>query len=399
MAMSSSANIVVDPDGDLVLLLNPNTPDPPSFDAMMSALNSTCNTPDTETSSDADVKKRASLDFESSTSDSTLFYHDRILVSSKHMSLASPVFKAIIKGESHEDLVLRTTGKLELPLPDDDPPAMRILIDVIHGRMNSVPLKIDLNLFTQIAILVDRYQCREAVRLLPAIWKDELPSKFSEYAWDDIGRWICIAWQFELHDEFRRATQIVRESCTFSFEVLMATIGYDLPIPKFVAGKFSAILNIETSMSLTLKDKLESSRIEGIHKAVTILKHTLLEYQSSIINCNSSAVPDAVDPLGRQTDRDLSSYRVDCDSMVLGSLIKSAARNGLYPFPEWPYITWSLGSITAKFDLLKADSLCFKLEKGQAAKHDTIKRIRNSVQAIDKSGLSAAACNDFALIS
>ncbi|KAM0154839.1 hypothetical protein ACHAPG_006216 [Botrytis cinerea] len=88
MAMSSIANIVVDPDGDLVLLLNPTTPDSQNFTEMMSALNSTCSTPDTETSRDADARRRASLELEVLTSESHMLYDDRILVSSKHMCLA-----------------------------------------------------------------------------------------------------------------------------------------------------------------------------------------------------------------------------------------------------------------------------------------------------------------------
>ncbi|TEY57710.1 hypothetical protein BOTCAL_0207g00020 [Botryotinia calthae] len=374
MAMSSRANIVVDPDGDLVVLLNPSTPDSQSSTEMMSALNSTCSTPDTETSRDADVKKRASLELEFLTSESNLFYDDRILVSSKHMSLASPVFKAMIKGEFPEEIVLPITGKLGLPLPNDDPLAMKILIYIIHGKMNMVPLKIDLELFTQIAISVDKYQCREVVRLLPPIWKNGLSDTF-ETSWTNIARWVCIAWQFELEDEFLKATQMIREKSDRSLESLMSSITYDLPIPKYVV------------------DKLESCRLEGMQKTVKILQDTINEYQSTSLICVAHEVPRVRSSSGKfyHFSDDLPSYKNDCDSMVLGTLIKSALSNGLYPLPEQPYNSWSLYSLTAKVDLLMPDSLCSKFANKDLENHDVMGKIRESIRAIDKSGLALAS--------
>ncbi|KAM0172730.1 hypothetical protein ACHAPC_010668 [Botrytis cinerea] len=380
MAMSSIANIVIDPDGDLVLLLNPTTPDSQNFTEMMSALNSTCSTPDTETSRDADARRRASLELGVLTSESHMLYDDRILVSSKHMCLASPVFKAVIEGEFPED-VLPIAGKLGLPLPNDDPPAMKILIHIIHGRMNMVPLNIDLELFTQITILVDKYECHEVVRLLPLIWSYGLSDSFSETSWTDIARWVCIAWQFELEEEFLKATQMIREGSDCSLEILMNSINYALPIPKYVV------------------DKLESCRLEGIRKTVKILQDTINEYQSTSHICVAHEVPWFCSSSGKfhHSSDDLPLHKNDCDSMVLGTLIKSAMSNGLYPLPEQPYNSWSLKSLTAKVDLLRPDSLCAKFIKKELENHDIMGKIRESIRAIDKSGLALASCKELAL--
>lgn len=245
MAISSSANIIVDPDGDLILLLSPTIPDFSKSDSSSPANSGAIDTLDDDMSTELHIIRVIEGGFsETSQDEPTPIYNDHILVSSKHMSLASPVFKAMLQGGFKEAITLKTTGKLELPLPDDDPPAMKILIHIIHGRMNMVPLNIDLELFTQIAILVDKYECREVVRLLPPIWSDGLSDSF-ETSWINVARWVCIAWQFELEDEFLIATQIIREKSKCSLETLMNSINYDLPIPKYVVGKFSTMLSMK----------------------------------------------------------------------------------------------------------------------------------------------------------
>lgn len=48
-------------------------------------------------------------------------YTVHVLVSSKHMSLASPVFKAMLTGGFQEAVELKAAGKTEIPLPDEVP--------------------------------------------------------------------------------------------------------------------------------------------------------------------------------------------------------------------------------------------------------------------------------------
>ena len=48
-------------------------------------------------------------------------------VSSKHLAMAIPVFKALLSHGFSEGEALRTQGTAKIPLPDDDPAAMAIL--------------------------------------------------------------------------------------------------------------------------------------------------------------------------------------------------------------------------------------------------------------------------------
>ncbi|QSZ36636.1 hypothetical protein DSL72_006517 [Monilinia vaccinii-corymbosi] len=67
-----------------------------------------------------------------------------MLVSSKHMTLASPVFDAILSnGRFKEGTELLIKGKVEIELPDDDPVAFAIGANVIHHRNKMVPVELD----------------------------------------------------------------------------------------------------------------------------------------------------------------------------------------------------------------------------------------------------------------
>jgi hypothetical protein len=57
----------------------------------------------------------------------------RMLVSSRHLMLASPVFKAMLQHSNFkEGEELHSTGKVSVPLPDDEPDAFKILLDIIQ---------------------------------------------------------------------------------------------------------------------------------------------------------------------------------------------------------------------------------------------------------------------------
>ncbi|KAF5621142.1 uncharacterized protein FTJAE_11483 [Fusarium tjaetaba] len=86
-----------------------------------------------------------------------LRYH----VSSAHLALASPVFKAMVdKSSATIDLSCRSARGFrrygEAPV---------ILLDVIHGHHKSVPKAMSLRLLIELWGLIDSYKCREAVEM------------------------------------------------------------------------------------------------------------------------------------------------------------------------------------------------------------------------------------------
>ena len=138
-----------------------------------------------------------------------------MVVSSKHMMLASPVFKAMLNGNFKEGRALQTDGNVKVELPDDDPAAFRIILNILHGRNRSVPRVINLKALTRIAILADKYRMVEAIESYSYNWiasltlRSSVPKSFVP----DLGRWICIFWVFESTNDFTSLTKIVIQEC------------------------------------------------------------------------------------------------------------------------------------------------------------------------------------------
>lgn len=154
-----------------------------------------------------------------------------ILVSSKHLRLASRVFYALLQPNFKEGQVLQATGKLELPLPDDDPAVLEILLNIIHGRTKDIPRRMDIHTMASLATLADKYQMAEAIELLvELLWKPLLQESRPKTYNDDLVPWLTVAWIFKWPDEFKHFTRLaVREG---SGTLNNAT----LPVPERVLG-------------------------------------------------------------------------------------------------------------------------------------------------------------------
>lgn len=195
---------ILDPDGDLFLILTDQDQDGGSDNA--------CNDDESHTSP-REIRMQCSL---------------------KHLALASSVFKAILVGNFKESAVLRSVGTLELPLPDDDPAALLILLNIIHGRTKEIPLEIDLDMLTRIAIVVDKYRLQTEVGILSRIWIDRLKSSIPQHWTEDVRRWILISWVFQSATEFKLVTQIAERQ---SGSRIDESGEIPLPIPCFIVGQ------------------------------------------------------------------------------------------------------------------------------------------------------------------
>lgn len=164
-----------------------------------------------------------------------------MLVSSKHMVLVSPVFKAMLQWSSFkEGYSTKAHGKVEVPLPDDDPDAMRILVDIVHCHHKDVPRKVKLSLLTHLAILVDKYRLHEAVQIYSDMWisqaKKKFPSSMAEDGIEVCLQWLCISWVFEKARDFTSMTRIFQQESTTSLAEMIRDSNWDIPVPGSVIG-------------------------------------------------------------------------------------------------------------------------------------------------------------------
>jgi hypothetical protein len=97
-----------------------------------------------------------------------------LVVSSKVLSVASPVFKAMFCGEFSEGARLAARHEpsppFQLPLPDDDGDAMLLLCKLLHFATDDVPDLPGLDLLAKLAEVCDKYQCTLVLRHCGNCW-------------------------------------------------------------------------------------------------------------------------------------------------------------------------------------------------------------------------------------
>ncbi|KAI9645547.1 hypothetical protein NHQ30_006289 [Ciborinia camelliae] len=352
--------MIADPDGDVVLVLDSKELQSETEIVARSANSSPMSTSSIESEDNgtllSDSFSQHQISHESSTTKSAKI---RILVSSKHMSLVSPVFKAMLQGNFLEGLKLKETGKIELPLPEDDPHAWKILINIIHCRFNSVPLEVTLPLFTQLAVLVDKYQMLEVLHIFIPIWKRGLKFQPNSLSEEDLIRWICVAWMFNLADEFKQITARIQYICVGDFGHLIKRLNLDsLPIPQLVI------------------DKIDAFRVQRIGWAIKILECTISQFQSRIPNCPGPYWYNH--PPRDQND----PHTKWCDMMVHASLVESATAQQIYPVPTAPYKKWSFSTFQDSIKSLKIVTACFIANGGSTQQHSYHESLMESIQDV-----------------
>ncbi|PGH27770.1 hypothetical protein AJ80_00558 [Polytolypa hystricis UAMH7299] len=213
-----------------------------------------------------------------------------IRVSSRHLILASSVFRAMLKRKFSESNALHMNGSVEVPLPEDDPDAFLILLNIIHGYFGRVPRTIDFQTFAQISILVDKYDMHEAGQLFSHFWFENLKPDIPKAYTDDIPAWICICWVFNKPEEFKHTTSLALRQGTV--EIALG----DLPIP-------SAIV-----------DTINTRRLDALTKIIT----TLLMHHEDYLQSEHCSF--------------------ECDALMLGSLTKRLTTLHLLPkCPDPPF--------------------------------------------------------------
>jgi hypothetical protein len=92
------------------------------------------------------------------------------------MANASPVFRAMLQPDRfNEGQKLSTDKFCIISLPDDDPPTMEILCDILHLRTDKVPSKgMTADSLAAFAALVDKYDCALAIHPWPILWLADL---------------------------------------------------------------------------------------------------------------------------------------------------------------------------------------------------------------------------------
>ncbi|CVK83871.1 hypothetical protein FPRO04_00683 [Fusarium proliferatum] len=133
-------------------------------------------------------------------------------VSSRHLTLASRVFRAMLQGPWIE-AALSSQPIRQISTEGWDALALAIVLDCIHGRHFEIPTQISPGLLTRISTIVDCYQCREAVQVHYRTWTDESVCRLpNEQDGDGLNvMWLFVSWVFHDENRFRKmADRFVR---------------------------------------------------------------------------------------------------------------------------------------------------------------------------------------------
>ncbi|PMD57210.1 uncharacterized protein K444DRAFT_632344 [Hyaloscypha bicolor E] len=237
-----STRYTFDPDGDLVLVLSKptattNAASPQTTEGI--GKDATEGSPKSAAGPPSKRSKKRKREFSKLTAPAGEAEKISMIVSSKHMILASPVFKVMLQpGRFKEGMQRNAAGQIEVDLPDDDQAVMVIVPDIIHGRNSLVPKQVDMEMLTN-----SQYCQKQSTQ-----------------------RWMAISWVFGREKEFAAITRAAIIGCRANFTDEVT----DLPIPEKVL------------------EMVARNRAANISKLFDFIKQVIERYRGINVICGSA---------------------------------------------------------------------------------------------------------------
>lgn len=169
-----------------------------------------------------------------------------LLVSSAHLRLGSRYFKRTLTHQWKESVTYRPDGRRCMDAEGWDEDALLIVMRLLHNLDRQVPRNVNLEMLAKIAVIVDYYDCHEAVQFFATAWidglKDELPSTCDR----DLMLWLLVSSVFEVAEVFQKMSEVAVLKSTGPLPKL------DLPIRDIIIGKYSILTGficVESSLT------------------------------------------------------------------------------------------------------------------------------------------------------
>ena len=156
-------------------------------------------------------------------------------VSSRHLRLASPVFRNMMSSQWQEGEKHSSDGRFHITATEWYTTEFEIFLHILHGCHSKVPDVILLEQMAKLAVLVSYYQAHEAMGLYPRHWLRTVERMFpipSGYC-RDVVLWIFVAKVFGFSDEYQRAKDVVVWHATMPLDTL------ELPISQPTVGEYA----------------------------------------------------------------------------------------------------------------------------------------------------------------
>ncbi|KAF5976505.1 hypothetical protein FCOIX_7081 [Fusarium coicis] len=131
----------------------------------------------------------------------------RLLVSRKHLELASSVFKNMLTGSFPEGKADPSGFRL-IKTSDWDPEALKIILTIMHGYNRDVPRSLSLEMLVKVAMIIDYYDCLESVEPYTDIWLEGLRPELPKVYGRDCILFLFISWVFSEPIMFEKMTEL-----------------------------------------------------------------------------------------------------------------------------------------------------------------------------------------------
>lgn len=132
--------------------------------------------------------------------------------SSKVMAAASPVFRQMfLHDRFSEGTSLHRDGVVDVRLEDDNADAFRALCAMFHYDIPAVPTPgmMTSEVFMDMANMIDKYDCADAVQPWPQMWQKELETRFESSNLSGSMDWIHISYHLRCADIFKARTSFL----------------------------------------------------------------------------------------------------------------------------------------------------------------------------------------------
>lgn len=332
-ATMESVDYSLHPKGDLILILsNPDAPFAVWSDSLVwpdAMLRKSAAGPASDDSAD-ESEQNDELEDSARLLEDTELPEVRFRLSSQHLVLASPYFRAMLDGpwkEVSADANATHTVRAE----DWNTNALLILFNIIHGHNRKVPRALTLESLAQVGVLVDYYQCHEAVDLFSSVWRDNLYIDTPiEYGRDAI-LLLFVSSVFRYKDYFSLVSKAIFPKVRGPIHTL------DLPIPSTTTGEYNCTPSCFEQVLISTPELVESHRQDKVRRILTSLFDCNEHLSSGKYICNSS--------------NRFHSYEDTylCSCALLGALHKFMMRHGvLSPRPVAPFLGFGCDQLTTR---------------------------------------------------
>lgn len=152
------------------------------------------------------------------------------------LTILSPVFKAMLAGGFRE--AGATISKI--PLPDDDPNALLLLLRIAHLKFKDLPNKLSFRELYRLAVVCDKYDAIGTVRPFWDKYGAPFLTHMQEQGYEE---WLYIAWAFGIEDVcIRVMKRLALETIIIKGELSRANRKLKPILPPYACGECTSLI-------------------------------------------------------------------------------------------------------------------------------------------------------------